>query len=298
MGVALACTWRPRAEGERWRALRPGLLRLYDHIGIVVPTDADLEQTRHLADETGFEISATPRPFCQRYEALRGAVACAASHIHCVDGDRLLHWAETRFEELAATVAAVQQSDCVILGRSEQALGTHPRTLRETEAIINAVGSFLLGQPVDLGGGSRGFSRPAAQAVLRYAAQDSFGDAEWPVVAQRCGYMVSVLSVDGLDWETPDHFQAHAAEPQRQRQLAAVYDQDPERWSRRVQTALQSFRKRSPQRNVHWSSSVFARIAFRLVDPADLPVHCFALVPAGESQLRLLALFSRFGIPT
>jgi hypothetical protein len=238
VSVALACTWRPRAEGRRWQQLGAQLGRLYQRVIVVVPTDADHEQVQSLPATLDIELHVASRPSCQRYEALQHAWRSGAGYIHCADGDRLLHWAETRFDELGAAVAAVQQSDCLIFGRSDRALATHPRTLRETEAIINAVGSYLLRQPVDLGGGARGFSRPPAQAVLRHAIPENFADGEWPVLAQRCGFRISTLAVDGLAWETPDHFQQRAADREWQRQVAEEYDQDPERWACRTQTAL------------------------------------------------------------
>lgn len=105
MGVTLACTWRPRAEGARWRALYPQLTRLYDQIVIVVPTDADGDQVQALQTALGSDVSVAPRPSCQRYEALRRAVESGTAPIHCADGDRLLHWAETRFDELKETVS-------------------------------------------------------------------------------------------------------------------------------------------------------------------------------------------------
>ena len=243
MGVALACTWRPRGEARRWRDLRPHLERLYARIVIVVPHDADRDQARALERWLGVGAAVAPRPFVQRHEALRLAIETAAGHVHYADGDRLLHWAGTRLSDLREAVAAVQRSDCLILGRSEQALGTHPRALRATEAIINAVGSYLLGQRVDLGGGSRGFSRPAAQAVVRHAVPEHFGDAEWPIVAQRSGFRVDSLAVDGLDWETPDHFQEGVAGRDRQRALAEAHDRDPERWASRTGLALRIVRE-------------------------------------------------------
>jgi hypothetical protein len=237
--VVLAATWRPRGEGGRWREVWPRLEALYERILIVAPHDADLEQVRHLQAHPGAQVAVAPRPSCQRHEVLRLASASGATHVHCADGDRLLHWAAARPGELRAAVAAVGRSECLILGRSARALATHPRALRETEALINAVGAYLLGQPVDLGGGSRGFSRAAARAVVRNAVPEGFGGAAWPLLAQRAGFRVDHLAVDGLDWETPDHHQEHVADPERQRRLAEAHDRDPERWARRTQLALQ-----------------------------------------------------------
>jgi hypothetical protein len=85
----------------------------------------------------------------------------------------------------------------------------------------------------------RTFSRAAAQAVERHAVPEHFGDAAWPLLAQRAGFRIDYLAVDGLDRETPDHYQAHVADPARRRRLAEVHDRDPERWTRRAQLALQ-----------------------------------------------------------
>lgn len=54
---------------------------------------------------------------------------------------------------------------------------------------------------------------------------------------RRRGFPISVRLVDGLEWETPDHFQSRAADPERRRRLAEARDHDPERWSDRVRLA-------------------------------------------------------------
>jgi hypothetical protein len=166
MSIMLACTWRPRAEGHRWQALHPRLAHLYDRLVIVVPTDADAEQVGPLRTALGLDVSVAPQPARQRYAALRRAAEGRADHIHCADGDRLLHWAETRFDDLAEAVSAIRQSDCLILGRSEWALGNHPRTLLETEAIINAVGSHFPGLTA-CGSPFASFRRPSRRRSVR-----------------------------------------------------------------------------------------------------------------------------------
>jgi hypothetical protein len=164
VSIALACTWRPRNEGHRWQALHPRLAQLYDRLVIVVPTDADAEHLHQLRTSLDIDVSVAPQPARQRYAALRRAAEGGTDHIHCADGDRLLHWAETRFNELTETVFAIRESDCLILGRSAWAVGTHPRTLRETEAIINAVASHLLGLTA-CGSPFASFRRPSRRSV-------------------------------------------------------------------------------------------------------------------------------------
>jgi hypothetical protein len=237
--VVLAATWRPRGEGGRWREVWPRLEALYERILIVAPHDADLEQVRHLQAHPGAQVAVAPRPSCQRHEVLRLASASGATHVHCADRARLLHRAATRPGERRAAAATAARREYSLLDRSAQALATHPRALRETAALLNAVGAYLLGQPVDRGGGSRGFSRAAARAVVRHAVPAGCGDAAWPLLAQRAGFRVDHLAVDGLDRETPDPHQERVADPARQRRLAEAHDRDPERWARRTQLALQ-----------------------------------------------------------
>ncbi|MDQ3699971.1 MAG: hypothetical protein M3442_03510, partial [Chloroflexota bacterium] len=69
-------------------------------------------------------------------------------------------------EEWRQVVAEIARVDCLILGRPEAAFRSHPQCMQQTEAIINTVGSHLLGTPVDLGAGSRGLSRRAAQLAV------------------------------------------------------------------------------------------------------------------------------------
>lgn len=238
--VALACAWRPRGELSRWQALRPQLEDVYQGVTLAVPPDADRDQVKGLEVRLDLAVTIAPRPFWTRHVAIHQALATATEHVthlHYADGDRLLHWVETAPAEWRRAVEAIPQSEYLIIGRSEQAMRTHPQAMQQTEMIINSVASHLLGEAVDVGGGSRGLSRAAAHLVLAHSVPEHFGDAEWPILLQRCGLSVGYLAVDGLAWETPDHFQAQAASRATQRQVAEAYDQRADRWSARVRTA-------------------------------------------------------------
>jgi hypothetical protein len=236
MALALACTWRPRGEGRRWAELWPRLREVYSSVSIVTPPDADLAQAGALAAELGVAVVRASRPFWARYECVHGAVATGADHVHYADGDRLLHWVEASPDDWRAATAAIQRADFLVIGRTPEAFAAHPRAMRDTETIVNLVGGHLLGLAVDLGGGSRGMSRAAAEVVLANAEPGRYGDAEWPVLVRRAGLRVDYLAAD-LTWETPDHGQATRADPQRARRLADEYDTQVDTWVMRVRAA-------------------------------------------------------------
>ncbi|HEX5416651.1 MAG TPA: hypothetical protein VFZ25_13350, partial [Chloroflexota bacterium] len=66
---------------------------------------------------------------------------------------------------------------------------------------------------------------------------------EWPILAQRAGFRVAYVEVDGVDWETPDQFRTEAADQEARREIAERYDQRADRWERRVQTAREIIRE-------------------------------------------------------
>jgi hypothetical protein len=149
----------------------------------------------------------------------------------------LIHWVETRPDEWRDVVGMIPATDCLITGRAEHAFASRPKAIQETEAIINTVFSFALGQPVDLGLGSRGFSRRAVELILRNSRPGGWGDAEWPILVHRPGWKLTYVAVDGVEWETPDfHRDAVADEATRQR-AADAYDLRADRWAMRVRVA-------------------------------------------------------------
>lgn len=242
MNITLACTWRPRGELARFHSLRPQLAASYAQIIIVTPAtagEAEVESVRALADATQLSVAISPAPPWSRYLALQTAFQhSTASHIHYADMDRLLRWVETRPDEWRQTVTIVPQHECLIIGRTTQAFATHPQALQQTEQIINVLFSHLFGQWVDLGGGSRGYSRRAVEHLLAHSAPGPWDDAQWPMLLQRAGFRLDYLAVDGLDWESADRHQPQAADAELQRRLAAAYDENPSHWATRVRMAL------------------------------------------------------------
>jgi hypothetical protein len=158
VGVTLACAWRPRGEVGRWLRLRSRLDELYERVVVAAPLDADAAQMAEAARAIGYPLRVAPARFRTRYTALEMTSEGAGGHVHYADGDRLPHWAETAPDELARVLRGIGEADVLIIGRSPAALAAHPLALQDTEAIINAVASHLLGMAVDVGGGSRGLS--------------------------------------------------------------------------------------------------------------------------------------------
>lgn len=240
--IVLACAWHPRGELPRWIRARPLLERAYDSLTFAVPSGAGPEDVRTLREALGARVTVASRGFTARTLSIREALRTAspsATHVHYADGDRLVRWIETRPEEWRRTLDEVSRTDFLIIGRTERAFATHPRALQDPERLINAVAAHVLGATVDLGAGSRGLSRAAAEAVLSQTADDHWGDFEWPVVLQRLGFRIERLAVDGLDWESADRGRDRAADADAQRQLAEVYDQRAENWASRVRAATE-----------------------------------------------------------
>ncbi|MCE7982044.1 MAG: hypothetical protein DYG89_12680 [Caldilinea sp. CFX5] len=243
MTIALACTWQPRGERTRFQQLRPQLAQLYSQIILVAPATAGeqaLADAHALAAEPHLSVVISPAPPASRYLALQTAwQRSTATHIHYADLDRLLRWVETRPAEWRQTVAALPQHDCLIIGRTAQAFATHPQALQQTEMIINRVFTHHFGQVVDLGGGSRGYSRRCVEHLLAHSRPGPWDDAHWPMLLQQAGFRLAYLAVDGLDWESADRYRSQAADEVLQRTIADIYDADPAHWARRVQIALE-----------------------------------------------------------
>lgn len=242
MSVALAMTWNPRGETERFRRFYPEFSQWYAGVAVVTPPDPDPEAAEMLKSLPGVRMMAHGDWVAGRQLSLELALEFDCEYVHYVDCDRLLRWFELHPDELRRTIDVIQTVDCLVIGRTDAAFATHPRCLKDTERITNDVFSHLLGQPLDLCAGSKAFSRAAAEFLVRNS-QPSHGwctDAEWIVLLHRAGFAIDSLLVDGLDWETADRYLPHAADAETQRRAAEAYDADPQNWIGRVRVAHES----------------------------------------------------------
>lgn len=236
--VCAALAWNPRGEHKRLRRFYPQLQEIYSSIAVSVPPDADGEVIEVLKALPGL-VWTDEHWVSGRHTVMQTALATYSDFIHYVDGDRLVRWIETRPDELAQTVARMQQSDCLVIGRTAHAFATHPMAQQQPEKLSNDVFSQVLGRPLDFSSGSKGFSRAAAEFLLRHSPPGNVmgTDSEWVILLHRAGFRIDAVDVDGLDWETADRYLDHAADAETQRRVAAEYDADPEHWSFRVRVA-------------------------------------------------------------
>jgi hypothetical protein len=246
MNIVLAVTWYPRGELRRFDRLLPVILQQYSGLVIsYLPKDGD-DTAR--AFEAGKYSSYPNLKFylnddqkMGRYMALKEALRLPANYIHYADMDRLLRWIETRPDEWQRMVEQITKHDCIIFGRTTAAMQTHPQSLITTEKLSNQVVSYFLKMDLDVSAGSKSFSRQAAQYLVDHgAAHNSIGtDAEWPILLKRAGFSLEYFPVEGLDWETADHYREQVANEKQQKRAAEHYDDDPQHWQQRVEIAAQ-----------------------------------------------------------
>lgn len=236
--IILACTWQPRGEINRLRRLLPQINELYDGFVLAVSTKGLAEVEDALSTLT---ISYTTyADYSGRYAVLNKAQqGFEFDFLHYADFDRLLHWLETRPQELQETITHIQQADCTIIGRTESAFATHPQSMIQTEKLFNDVFSQYLGQSMDFGAGSRGFSRQAVQTILEnFTNTESLQmDVGWTIFLKQMGLVIDYLAVEGLDWETPDQYRDTVAGEALRQQIIEKVDSIPQNWASRVQVA-------------------------------------------------------------
>lgn len=240
MTTSLASSWRPRGELQRFKKHLALLNDAYAHIAISLPPVVDRETVRAL-EALGVYTTVTQDWSHGRHAALQRALESGADFVHYVDFDRLLHWVETRPNEWREVVAKIPTTECLIVGRTERAYQTHPQALVQTEAISNAVVSHLLGRKMDVSAGSKAFSRRAAVYLMAHSVPGrAIGtDSEWTLLLHRAGFRLDYVEVEGLEWESADHFSDEVADEIAQKRAAEAYDADPKHWARRVEIAME-----------------------------------------------------------
>lgn len=242
MSIALAATFNPRGETGRLERFYSQMETLYSHIIISLPPSAPAEDVERIQKLSGAHLLLNDTWPGGRFRALKAAVETGADAIQYADLDRLIRWVETRPDEWHTTAKRIQRSDCLVIGRTQAAWATHPQVMIQVEKIINDVFSFHLGQELDFGAGSKGFSLAAAEFIVANGEPNGAigSDTEWPILCQRAGFLVEDWRVDGLDWEIPDQYQEKAADLQRQTEVSAQYDADVKHWMYRVSTTTEA----------------------------------------------------------
>ncbi len=246
MTIALAATWNPRGEINRFERLLPKLSEIYTGMAVVIPSTTTPDVMKEITsfkclEEFNLQIIETIEWTQGRHLALQRTLGFNTSHVQYADMDRLLRWVETHPEELLRVSLEIEATDCLIIGRTQAAYSTHPLALVRTEAISNLVVSYFIERSVDVSAGSKGFSKRAVEFIIKHSFPImALGkDAEWPILLYRAGFAISYTEVDGLDWETADRYRDQAADLEDQRKLAEAYDANPANWAQRVAVAFE-----------------------------------------------------------
>jgi hypothetical protein len=175
-----------------------------------------------------------------RRDTIRAGLQADASHLQLCDFDRAIHWVTHYAQELAAVAAEIPAYDLLVLGRTPRAWATHPPYQAETEPLFNKVFALATGLPWDIGAGSRGLSRRAAETLLRISQEETVGvDAEWPLLLRvRDTFRVGYRPCEGLEYETADRYQADIEAAGDYRTWERQMSSDPQQWTFRLEVAL------------------------------------------------------------
>jgi hypothetical protein len=175
-----------------------------------------------------------------RRKMLRAGLRAGTSHLQTCDFDRALHWAVHYPGELEAVIADIPNYDLLVLGRTDRAWATYPPYQAETEPLFNKVFALVTGQPWDVGAGSRGLSRRAAEILLELSREQTIGiDAEWPLLLlERDSLCVGFRACEGLEFETADRFGPQIEAAGGYAAWEAQVSADPARWTFRLKIAL------------------------------------------------------------
>jgi hypothetical protein len=174
-----------------------------------------------------------------RRATIRAGLLAGTSHLQMCDFDRAIHWVANYPEELQEVISKLPNYDLLVLGRTERAWATHPPYQAETEPLFNRVFALVTGLTWDIGAGSRGFSRRAAEALLETSQEQTVGiDAELPLLLlKRDGFRVGHCLCEGLEFETADRFGPEIEAAGSYAAWEAQMSADPQRWVFRMELA-------------------------------------------------------------
>jgi hypothetical protein len=175
-----------------------------------------------------------------RRETIRLGLTAGTSHLQMCDFDRAIHWVAHHPHDLEAVIADIPHYDLLVLGRTARAWASHPPYQAETEPLFNKVFALVSGLPWDVGAGSRGISRPAAEALLALSREQTVGiDAEWPLLLLHDDrFRVDQRLCEGLEFETADRFGPEIEAAGGYAAWEAQISAEPQRWVFRLQIAL------------------------------------------------------------
>jgi hypothetical protein len=222
-------------------AAGPALRTHFAGLAVSLTEGTDSKVAEVLEDELGASLAFHPVGDAiigrARRDAVRLALELSGDRILYSDVDHILRWLETDADEMAACLAAQQEAQLLIIGRTEEAMMLSPQRLRETEVPVNKAYELMSGRRADLLFAIRRMDRNVAADIVEHSHIDSIAnDVEWPLLAERLGHRVGYSEAHGLSYRTIDEYGA----------AADSYDKDALQWIRRIEMAGEMARAMRP----------------------------------------------------
>jgi hypothetical protein len=130
-------------------------------------------------------------------------------NIFFIDFDRLLHWIHAYPDEITVILQKEFNLDFLLIGRTPRAFETHPSTQKDTESMVNEIGSKILGFPTrkDLISTCSIFTKELGERILEFDNITTAGFyGTWPILLWTLASKKQYVEMEGLEWETPDRF--------------------------------------------------------------------------------------------
>ena len=205
-------------------------------------TPATPEEVSNFLTQEGFEVVLGPQMVqVDNYKqavklALDQIVSPENEKIFYVDCDRLIHWINAYPDELNKTLMENSDVEYLHIGRTQRAFNSHPVTQKETEIIVNEIGSKILGfsETKDIISVSFLFTKDLGEKILnlKHTTKTGFYGI-WPIVFWTSTNSKRYLEKEGLEWETPDQYLLEISNIGYEDWLKKF--QTPDEWKKRVQ---------------------------------------------------------------
>lgn len=175
--------------------------KIYGELFITISYESSDELIKKM-ERTKFKIKKIPKKGAAeaRREVVNFGLSGTSEYYHYCDFDRLLTWGKYNLDELKKLIKIIPDHDYIILGRTERAFYTHPKSWIETEKITNTICSLELNKEVDITAGSCSFSKECARHIIKHS-KDKMTDSEWAMIIHRIAKLsVDYLAVEGLEY--------------------------------------------------------------------------------------------------
>jgi hypothetical protein len=217
----------------------PLLLSLYEHLIFAVSS----KTSKQIADFLESSPNVTVVSSNGYGFGARNAFAAALNFedpYHWIDCDRILHWLTVYPDELRHLLESPPNEHYIILGRTERARLTHPKSWVYCEAPCNDLASRRFGIEMDICVANVFLSREAVRWILNDSVTDDWGIlTEWPITVIRNAQKnaLSYVAIEGNEWEDPDYYKEEISLAGGLEQWKAQrYDSEAE-WLKRFQNS-------------------------------------------------------------